>query len=227
MLGVIAQHYVAGAVYRFYLPSSTAAPVTVTPDAGWGVTAGAASRLLKTTPALSGSAGAVAVAETSASIIDVLTGSFVSASDVFPPGPINGTFRMVCEMRESGIGQADMYQQARIHIFDAAGTTKRGTLYGGQSTNSVSATNTDPNAELAFSQGETRLLGHGTSIALTPGTTFQSGDRLVLEHGCRACNVSATSRTCTSTYRDDNQPDSAFTAGLALNDLPWIEFTLT
>lgn len=227
MWAAIASHYVAGITYRFYLPSSTAAPVTPAIDAAWGVTAGAASRKLKTAPALSGTAGSVAVAETSATVVDVLTGQFVSDSDVFPPGPITGTFRMVCKMRESGIGQADMYQQARIHIFDSTGTTLRGTIYSGQTTTSVSAVSGDPNQELQFTIGETRLLGNPTPIALTPGTTFQSGDRLVVEHGCKACNVSATSRTCTTDYRDDNLADFAFTAGLVTNNLPWIEFTLT
>lgn len=232
MYGAIAQHYVAGpafTTYRFYLPSVTAAPVTPAIDPAWGLTAGHASRELKTVPALAGGgAGTVSIAEISASVIDVMTGQFVSASDVFPVGPIVGEFRMVVAMRESGTGLADMYQQARIHIFNSAGTIKRGTLYAGQVTNSVSAGVGDPNQELAFSTQETRLLGNPAPIALTPGTTFQSGDRLVLEHGCRACNLSSTSRTVFSTYRDDNLSpgDLPFTAGLNDNRLPWIEFTL-
>lgn len=209
---------------RFYYSSTTAAAVSPAFDSDWAVTASAVRRKLKTAPAATGASGAVAAAETSAGVVDVLNGQFISDSNVLPAGPIAGTFDSVMSCRESGTGQADMFQQIRIHVFDSTGATKRGTLFDGLAQTSVSATASDPNGEFGFSIQETRIL---SGIAIVPGTTAQAGDRLVVEFGCRACNLSTTSRTSTIDFRDDVVADHALTAGLTTNGRPWLELHLT
>lgn len=204
---------------KFYLPSAGTPDVSPTPHSGWGVIGSAQLRPMSST--LTGTpATSVPVAETSASIIDILLAQFVSEPSCAAK-TISGTFSLVCALRESGIGQADMYQQARLSVWSSDGMTHRGDLYSGQTVNVVSATTSDPNAELNFSATHTRIL---VDILMNP-VAAEAGDRIVFEHGVRSCNTSATSRNAQAVYRDNAASDFALMDSLTTNLNPWIELS--
>ena len=158
------------------------------------------------------------MAETSASVVDVLIAQFVGAP--LSAQSISGTLKgqMRCATSDSG-GNADMRAQLLAKVVSNDGSTVRGTLLGFD-TGGLSS-----EWEWSAFTWRNRQFPRGGAQSLSP-VSAQDGDRVILEVGYRAHNTLTTSYTGylrleRGEVASDLPEDE--TSGLAY--WPWFEFS--
>lgn len=201
---------------RFYLPSAGTPSVTPAFGAGWGLTTTATRRSLVIQPTNTLNTS-VQGTETTSTVVDVLSGQFVSAP--LAEQSISGTVSAVIQTWESTTS-ADAFLQMRIRVVSNDGSVVRGTLYGGQTETTVSATTTAANYEFTTSALTRRL----SAVATTP-INVAHGDRLVVELGWRAANLTTTSRSAALYFGDPTGVADYPLAVDATGGRPWVEFS--
>lgn len=215
---------------RIHLDSVAAAAVSPAFSAEWDVTT-SANRLQ------CGAAGIVdndlasgsTYSETSATLVDVLAHQYVTNDQIQVARTISGTFKGIIPGYETNAA-ADGFLQVIVKVVSADGATVRGVLYPGSPLTTTSTTLGAVNQEFNVSVTgmETRIVPETT---VTPVAALVN-DRIVIEVGWRACNVTTTSRG--AFFRHGYQAelaDQPFTAGISVTALgaadlnPWFEFS--
>lgn len=229
--GVIASHYVdaggggGGGPTRLYFASTGTPSFTPTPNAAWDQTGSQAVRPLLLASQLGAGNNTLdsGVSEFTASIVNVLKRQHITNQQVATAHTISGTFSIVLGCVENNTS-ADDYLQVVAYVTDSTGSTVRGVLYSGQTTNTVSTTVGDPNEEMSTSQ-LTRIM---SGISVSP-VAAQVGDRLVVEIGYRACNTLTSSFNVQFKINDQSSgTDLALASGTNVTSStarPWIEFS--
>lgn len=201
---------------RLYLPSTGAAPVSVPFDAAWGVTTGA-DRVSLSTTRLGSAFGSKTTAETSSSVVNVLSRQYVS--DPLTAQTISGTAKAIIRALESTT-TADLRAQLVIRVVSGKGDVVRGTL--------LAADSAGLSSEFGASlQSRKFPLGWSGSGASLTSVAAQAGDRLVVEIGYRAHNTLPTSRSGTLEYGDAVGTDLAEDETGTSQFCPWVELSAT
>lgn len=205
------------AVTRFYLTTTEPAPAAWVPafDASWEQTT-SVLRARMSTFKRKGAMTSLAIAETSASgTFDFLFRQYFS--DQLAAQTISGNISGIIRALESA-ADADFRAQMVVRVVSEDGGTVRGTLLAsdaGALSNEFDAT--------TLTNRKFPLNGNG---ALT-NVAAQLGDRLLVEIGIRAHNVTATSKTGTLRFGDASASDLANNETGTTDDNPWIEFDST
>lgn len=205
---------------RFYLGTYDTAPdgglVAPTFDASWEQTTSAVRSRMR--PFKRNSAFAsLTIAESSTSgTFDFLFRQYIS--DPLNAGSITGTVKGIIRCLESAT-DADMRAQMLIKVVSRDGTTTTGTLLAHDAsalTSEFDATTlTNRKFPLAWA-------GAGTALG---SVSAAQGDRVVIEIGVRAHNVTATSKTATLRFGESGGADLAEDETSTVDDNPWIEFS--
>lgn len=196
------------AATRYYLPTTSASPITVTPDASWNdITQTSTIRMIP-----KGQLSVKTTLTDSGSTVPTTTTqnwlSFQHISDPIPPQRFIGTFSMVIRCDEGDLG-ANATLAVSVRILSQDGGTVRGTLY------SVFGTDT----EFPIS-GVTKIVN---AVAVTTVVT-QPGDRIVVETGARYA-APTLDTFMDLRYGTSATSDFALTSGLTTNLNPWCEFS--
>lgn len=165
------------------------------------------------------SPGAIATAwpETSASAVNVFVGRYIS--NQLLPQTISGTVKGIFRCLESASGLMDA--QIGIRAIGETGTV-RGTLIAQQASALASEFSSTTLTNRKFP-----LAWTGSGATLT-SVTAQAGDRLAVEIGFRATNVTATSMSGTIEIADDaSLPDLAEDEVSTTAGACWLEFSQT
>lgn len=205
---------------RFYLGTGDVAPdggaIVPTFDASWEQTTSAVRARM--VPFKRNSAFAnLAIAETSASgTFDFLFRQYIS--DPLNAATITGTVKGIIRCLESA-ADADFRAQMLIKVMSRDGTSTTGTLLAHDASALTSefdaATLTNRKYPLAWA-------GAGTALG---SVAAAQGDRLVIEVGIRAHNVTSSSRTGTLRFGEASASDLAEDETSTTDDNPWIEFS--
>lgn len=215
-----------GVPTRGYFASGGTSAVTPSFNAAWDVTTSAAQRPLLVASELStGTNGNdTSLTETSTSIVNRLKRQHVSNQQI-PSGrtiPAGTALSFIIGATESG-ATSDSYLQIVTYIVDSTGATVRGTLYGGQVSNTVVATVGANNEEIS-----TSLLTRIVQVVTPADVVAQANDRWVVEIGYRATNTLATSLGVLFRVNDQTSAtgDLALTSGTNVSTgsvRPWVE----
>lgn len=203
---------------RFYLSTNDDNPsgLTVAFDASWESTVSAIRGRMKTIDRNSAFV-TTAVAETSASgTFDVLLRQYVS--DPFDAITISGTVKGIIRSLESA-ADADMRAQLVLRVVSFDGATVRGTLIASDAS---ALSNEFDAATLTNRKFPLNWAGAGTAVS---SVAAQKGDRLVLEIGYRAHNVTATSKTGSLRFGEASASDLAENETGTTDDNPWFEIS--
>ena len=212
------------AATRFYLPSAAAAATgipTPTFDASWDFTTGAIRRWLELSKnAPLGQIGQKVQAvnvNSPAGAVDALQIQFVSAP-LDSNQTISGNVKGQVGSSEANAA-ADMRAQIVIWVYTGSGS--RGTLYAGD-------TAALANEFSVFGTVTNRKYPRGGSTALS-SVAAQTGDRIVVEIGCRKGENATTSRNMIHVFGNpqgatDLPEDETDTSQ---SKAPWIEFDST
>lgn len=203
---------------RFYFESeyTFAEMAAMAFDSSWELTTSGFRNRLTRTKRRSAFASSTR-SETSAAVVDVLDGSWVS--DPLQAQSISGNVKGIMRALESNIA-ADMRAQLLIKVVSYDGATVRGTLLA----HDVSALSNEFATTLTNRKFPLNWSGAG---AVLSSVSALDGDRIVVELGVRAHNVVTTSYsftvefgTASSSDCDENETDT-------LQYCPWIEFDQT
>jgi hypothetical protein len=189
--------------------SNTAAGFTPTTKRGtWTTSSSAVAKLLGRRP--SGTATTSGVAETSASVNQVLLGRWISDPAVVA-GTMAGTAQWVIGALESSTS-ADMFWYLHIYVTSGDTDTPRGTLLS----------NYTPGVGTEWTATAT---GRGEGAQSLSSVSVSVGDRICVEVGYQARNVVTTSFTGTINYGNTGTTDLA-QGGTGVTTAPgWIEFS--
>lgn len=208
---------------RFYLENDVTAlspaggQPTLTPafDAAWGVTTNAVRRWLTTTKLGTTIANSAGYAETSAAAVNVLFAQFISAP--LAAQTISGTVKGQMRALENAT-DADGRAQVVIWVVKPDGSS-RGTL--------LAADASALSSEFATSLTNRKFPLAAISPATLTSTAVSAGDRLVVELGWRAHNVTATSKSATFSYGTSSGTDLAEDETTTAANNPWLELSGT
>jgi hypothetical protein len=206
---------------RLYVDQATTPPVSPAFDAEWNVTASALRRAIQHRPSLVTTTTTVVNTETSTTAqLDYLAYQFVSAP-LIGDQTISGTLKTLLRARESSTA-GDYRPQIIAKVVSGDGTTVRGTLYAGD----LATTLANELTQSTSSYYTTWFPGGASTGATLSSVDALDGDRLVVEVGVRAFNVSATSMSASiqamayGSYADATASGSTTTT---LNT--WLEFS--
>lgn len=190
--------------FRMYL-TNAAATATATASTAWDQTSSSVQRQLSL--GRSGANAAVTIAETSTSNqFDVLLGQWVS-QPMTSGGAFKGAFNYVVARNESAT-TADFFSHLILRVVSGDGSVVRGTAV-----DTISAV-----------EWGTTLQAISVSGTIATPVTCLAGDRLVVELGYRAQNVTATSHSGTIRYGGVNDLEANDTGTSATTLSPWINF---
>jgi hypothetical protein len=204
-------------VTRFYLPSSGAADITVTPSASWtGSTGYSALKAVRTK---------IASAMASHSYTNVNTAGtkyylhHQYISEPLKQQTISGAIKGQIRCSESNAG-LNATLAVCIRVVSPDGATVRGTLTDIVASDLINA---DP-SEFATSLKNRKIENSSeqASIALT-SVTARDGDRIVMEFGIRRTGTTTTWTSALS-FGDDNATDLPENMTTTTANNPWLEF---
>lgn len=192
-------------------------PISPTPSGNWDITTGFFRLPTDTAKANTAANLFTSAAETSTSLRNILVAQYVSAS--LKAQDLAGLFTAMLFASESS-ASADMSVQVIVRVVNSSGV-EQAVLFAGHSA-TLNASDLLPGREVGTSRSSKGLI----EVPITPYTCANT-DRLVVEIGLRAHNVSATSFTGSMRLGDDQTAvDAAITdGGSSTTDLPWVELS--
>lgn len=197
--------------------SSPTPPLSPAYSAQWERTASAARVLTTKTRRGSGIVRTGSGGETSTSPSNGLTRQMISLP--LAAQTISGTVKAII-MSASSNAAADLRSQMRIYVVSADGSTVRGVLLEVDNTTGLVSEHST-----SWQSRKYPVAWVSPGAALTPVNALV-GDRLVIEFGTRALNVSATAYSdgqeigsTSATYRPEDETNTS------ANTTPWVEFS--
>jgi hypothetical protein len=201
---------------RIYLPSTGTPPISPAASATWNAFVGSRRRRAVLTRIGSAMSTGWTALDDSASTLNFALGQWIS--DPLAVQTITGTFKAYMRCSETGTA-GDFKSQIIIRVLSLDGTTVRGTLYGGDTGNTLT------------SEWATTLTNRSfPRVALSPVTvtnvTTQANDRLCIEMGVRILNTAhPTNVTAEIIAGDDSATDLPEDETTTAANNPWIEFS--
>jgi hypothetical protein len=202
-------------VTRFYLPSSGAADVTPSFDAGWFNTA-SADALKCVTARISSAMSNKNVSETN-STANQDWAMRMYVSDPIGAQTITGTVKGQIRALESG-SAGDQRAQMLVKVVSNDGGTSRGTLL---------AFDTSALSNEFATSATNRKFPKGSSGSALSSVAAQNNDRIVIELGFRKGDTSSTNFAATLVFGDNSASDLPEDETTTTANNPWVEFSMT